>query len=178
MRQMTDRSRKMVYIALCAALMAVCAMITIPSAVPFTLQTFGVFFTVLFLGGKQGLAAILVYLAVGALGLPVFAGFGGGIGVLFGPTGGYLLGFLLIPLADFIFTACFGEGRWVKIFSQLTGLACCYGFGTGWFMLVSANDAGFLSALALCVLPFLVPDLLKLALAFILAERLRRYRGA
>ena len=86
------------YVAVCAALMAVCSWISIPATVPFTLQTFAVFCSLGLLGGRRGTAAILVYLLLGALGVPVFAGFSGGIGILFGTTGGYLLGFILMGL--------------------------------------------------------------------------------
>ena len=84
------QTRDLAYVAVCAVLMAVCSWISIPAAVPFTLQTFAVFCSLGFLGGKRGTAAILVYLLLGALGIPVFAGFSGGIGILFGTTGGYL----------------------------------------------------------------------------------------
>ena len=91
----TLKTRDITYIGIMAALMAVCSWISIPTAVPFTMQTFGVFFAVGALGGKRGTIAIAVYLLLGAAGLPVFAGFSGGIGALAGQTGGYLLGFIL-----------------------------------------------------------------------------------
>ena len=90
--QARQRTRAMVYIAAFAALMAACAWISIPAAVPFTMQTFGVFLALGLLGGRRGTIAVLVYLLLGAMGLPVFAGFMGGFGVLLGTTGGYLAG--------------------------------------------------------------------------------------
>ena len=86
------------YIAVFAALIAVCSWISIPTAIPFTLQTLGVFLAVGMLGGRRGTAAVVVYLLLGAAGLPVFAGFTGGLGILFGYTSGYFLGFLLSAL--------------------------------------------------------------------------------
>ena len=86
--------RSLTHIAACAALTAVCAWIAIPTQPPFTLQTLGVFLSVGLLGGRRGAAAVGLYLLVGAAGLPVFAGFTGGAGVLLGATGGYLAGFL------------------------------------------------------------------------------------
>ena len=89
------RTLDIVYIAVCAALMAVCSWIQIPTVVPFTLQTFAVFFAVYFLGGKKGTLAVFIYILLGMVGLPVFAGFKGGFGALFGMTGGYIMGFIL-----------------------------------------------------------------------------------
>ena len=84
----------LVYISIGAALIAICSWISIPTAVPFTLQTFAVFFVLLSLGGERGTLATLVYVLLGAVGVPVFAGFSGGIGILLGSTGGYIIGFL------------------------------------------------------------------------------------
>lgn len=88
----------MAYIALFAVLMAVCSWISIPAVVPFTLQTFGVFVAVSVLGGKRGTLAVVLYLLMGVVGLPVFAGFSGGLGVLLGSTGGYIVGFVFTAL--------------------------------------------------------------------------------
>ena len=86
------------YIAIFAVVMAVCSWISIPMTVPFTLQTFGVFMAVGVLGGKRGTLAVLVYILLGVVGVPVFAGFSGGIGVLLNTTGGYIVGFLFSAL--------------------------------------------------------------------------------
>ena len=86
------------YIAICAALIVICSWISIPTAVPFTLQTFAVFASLGLLGGKKGTLSVLVFLILGAIGLPVFANFGGGLGVLLGSTGGYLIGFIFMGL--------------------------------------------------------------------------------
>ena len=165
------------YAAVCAALMAVCSWISIPATVPFTLQTFAVFCTLGLLGGKRGTAAILVYLLLGALGVPVFAGFSGGIGILFGTTGGYLLGFILMGLVYWIGERLSRDSRGIRIVSMVLGLLLCYAFGTAWFMLVYARQSGAIAlgtALAWCVVPFLLPDLVKLALALLLSDRLRK----
>ena len=88
----------MAYIALFAVAIAICSWISVPATVPFTLQTFGVFLAAAVLGGKRGTLAVLVYLALGMAGVPVFAGFQGGMGCLLGSTGGYLIGFLFLAL--------------------------------------------------------------------------------
>ena len=97
----------LVYIAIGAALIAICSWISIPTAVPFTLQTFAVFFVLLALGGERGTLATLVYVLLGAVGVPVFAGFSGGIGILLGSTGGYIIGFLFTGLIYILFTKFF-----------------------------------------------------------------------
>ena len=171
------QTRDLAYVAVCAVLMAVCSWISIPAAVPFTLQTFAVFCSLGFLGGKRGTAAILVYLLLGALGIPVFAGFSGGIGILFGTTGGYLLGFILMGLVYWLGERLSMDSRNVRIISMILGLLLCYAFGTAWFMFVYARQSGAIAlgtALAWCVIPFLLPDLVKLALALLLSGRLRR----
>ena len=165
------------YVAVCAALMAVCSWISIPATVPFTLQTFAVFCSLGLLGGRRGTAAILVYLLLGALGVPVFAGFSGGIGILFGTTGGYLLGFILMGLVYWLGERLSMDSRNIRIISMILGLLLCYAFGTAWFMFVYARQTGAIAlgtALAWCVVPFLLPDLVKMALALLLSGRLRK----
>ncbi len=165
------------YVAVCAALMAVCSWISIPATVPFTLQTFAVFCSLGLLGGRRGTAAILVYLLLGALGVPVFAGFSGGIGILFGTTGGYLLGFILMGLVYWLGERLSMDSRNIRIISMIVGLLLCYAFGTAWFMFVYARQTGAIAlgtALAWCVVPFLLPDLVKMALALLLSGRLRK----
>lgn len=162
--------------ALFAALIAICAWISVPAAVPFTMQTFGVFFTAGILGGKRGTAAVAVYILMGIAGLPVFAGFRGGAAVLAGPTGGYIAGFILSALIMWAFEAAgLRTGRWL-ILSMLTGLLTCYIFGTAWFMTVYTAQNGelsLMSALTLCVFPYVIPDVIKIALAAGACRRLR-----
>ncbi len=167
--------KEMIQTAVMVVVITVCAWITIPLAVPFTLQTFAVFLSLRLLGGKWGSCSILVYLLLGAVGVPVFAGFTGGVGILFGSTGGYLLGFLLTGLVYWLFERL-GRALWLRAAALLLGLALCYAFGTLWFIEVYTRANGALSlmtALGWCVLPFLLPDALKLALALLLCARLR-----
>ena len=165
----------MVYIAIGAALIAICSWISIPTAVPFTLQTFAVFFVLLALGGERGTLATLVYVLLGAIGVPVFAGFSGGIGILLGSTGGHIIGFLFTGLIYILFTKFFKKNIVIKIVALVLGLAVCYAFGTAWFMHVyikSSGEVGFLTVLGWCVFPFIIPDLLKLALAVVISKRI------
>ena len=172
------RTRDLTYIALFAVLMAICAWITIPMTVPFTLQIFAVFAALATLGGRRGAYAVAVYLLLGAVGLPVGAGFQGGLGWLLGTTGGYIVGFLCIALIYWLMTAKLGESLPVSIVACVLGLAVCYAFGTAWFMVVYARTTGpvgVMTALGWCVFPYVVPDLLKLVLAVTLSQRVKGF---
>ena len=175
----TDRlgTYDMVLIAMFAVLMAVCSWISVPLEVPFTLQTFGLFLTVGVLGGKRGTFAILIYILLGAIGVPVFAGFSGGLGVLLGTTGGYIVGFLLSGLAMWGLEKLMGRKTWALAVSMVCAMVIYFTFGTVWFMAVytkSTGAVGLTAVLGWCVIPFIVPDLLKMALALMLSNRLRR----
>ncbi len=173
------KTRDMALCALFAALLAVCAWLVIPAGdVPFTLQTFGVFAALGLLGGKRGTIAIGVYLLLGAIGVPVFAGFKGGIGALLGVTGGYLISYLFIGLIVILTEKWFGDGTVPFLIAGLLGMVVCYAFGTAWFVVAYARTAGPISwgvALAKCVIPFILPDLAKLALAVLLRDRVKKY---
>lgn len=111
------------YIALMAALIALCAWISVPlGPVPFTMQTFGIFAALGLLGGRRGTLAFLSYLLLGIVGLPVFSGFSAGAGVLFGATGGYLLGYLAAALLFWGLTAKLGQTLPVMASAMVLGL--------------------------------------------------------
>ena len=158
----------MVLASLFAALTAVCAWISIPiPPVAFTLQTLGVLLTLGVLGGKWGTVSILLYLLLGITGLPVFTGFQSGAAALPGPTGGFLWGFLL---AGCVYWLLERLGRLpAMIAAQLTVYAC----GCAWFSLYAGN-IGISAAALTCVVPYLLPDAAKLALAHTLARRIRK----
>lgn len=155
--------RYMVYCGIFAALMGACAWIHIP--VPggsFTLQLFAVFLALGVLGGKWGTVSILTYLLLGCVGLPVFSGFRSGFGVVLGPTGGFLLGFLAVGLVSWLVPGLPG---------MVLGLASCYGLGCWWYQ--GLYQVGWAGAFFSCVVPYLVSDLLKLWLALSLSKKLR-----
>lgn len=170
------RTVDLTYIAVFAVLMTVGAWISIPLTVPFTLQTCAVFAALGILGGRRGTWAVLVYLLMGLVGLPVFSGFQGGPAALLGATGGYLLGFVAAALVYWLVTAKLGDALWVTGIAMVLGLLVCYAFGTAWFLVVYARTTGpigLAAALSWCVLPFLIPDGCKIALAVVLSRRLR-----
>lgn len=166
----------LVYIGMFVAIITICAYITIPATVPFTMQTFGVFAAIAILGWRRGTLAFFVYLLLGCVGAPVFSGFKGGAGVLFGVTGGYLIGFLIAAIVSGGLIKFFGRKFLVMFFSMVLGLILCYAFGTAWFMYLYAQKSGaigLMSALSMCVFPFVIPDLIKIVLAILLGNRLR-----
>ena len=169
-------ARDMAYVAIFAVTIAICSWISIPTTVPFTLQTFAVFLAVGVLGGRRGTFAVLVYILLGAVGLPVFAGFSGGIGVVLGSTGGYIVGFLFTALIMWAMEKVPGNRTVVMIISMVLGLLACYAFGTVWFVVVYAQKTGpvgLWTALGWCVFPYIIPDLVKIALALVLQKRLK-----
>lgn len=171
-------TKEMVLTAMLTAVMAVCSWISVPAEIPFTLQTFAVFCAVGLLGGRNGLFSILVYILLGAIGIPVFAGPSGGIGIILGNTGGYIVGFVFIALICWLTEKLFGSGLIVRIISMLIGLAVMYAFGTAWYIFLYTKNTGDVSLIQVmkwCVTPFVIPDLLKLALAVVLTDRIKKY---
>ena len=169
---------QLVYTALGAVLIAICSWINIPTVIPFTMQTFAVFSILLLLGGQNGTLSIIIYIIMGAIGIPVFHGFTGGVGILLGPTGGYIIGFVISGLV-YMLTEKAGSGKMsISIISLITGLVLCYSFGTIWFITVYTRQTGPMglgTALTICVFPYIIPDLIKLALAVILTTRIKKY---
>ncbi len=165
------KTKDLVLVAFFAALICICAWISVPTAVPFTLQTFAVALALLLLGGQHGTYAILAYLLLGAAGLPVFAGFKGGLSALVDVTGGYKLGFLIMGILYLLFEK---YPKW-KLASLFIGLAALYIFGAAWFMVAFPVEKGVMTldkTLSLTILPFVIPDIVKILLAQVLSRRL------
>lgn len=167
------------YIGIFAAIIAVCSWISIPLTVPVTLQTMAVCIAAGLLGTKKGTLAIFVYILLGLIGVPVFSGFSSGVGVLFGSTGGYIIGFIFTALIVGIMVKLLGKKIWVYAVSMVIGIAVCYAFGTIWFIVVynnnNADAVSVSAALGMCVIPFIIPDLVKIAAATLLCARLNKY---
>ena len=168
-------TRDIACIAMGTALLAVCSWISVPMTVPFTMQTFAVCLVSALFGWRRGLWTVFCWMLLGALGAPVFAGFKAGFGVLLGATGGYIIGFLFTALITGA-GAERGDRRLpALIVSMALGILSCYVFGTAWFVLVYTKNSGPVgigTALAWCVLPWLLPDAAKIALASVLTGRL------
>ena len=157
----------MVLCSLLAALTAICAWIAIPlPGISFTMQTFAVLLTLGLLGGRWGSVSILLYLLLGIVGLPVFTGFRGGAAALLDPSGGFLWGFLACGLTYW------AAEKLGKLPAMVAGMAVCYVCGSWWFSLYAGVSMG--AAVMACVLPWLIPDGIKLALAYSMAKRIGR----
>lgn len=161
--------RKMVSASLFASLTAVCAWISIPiPPISFTMQTFAVFLTLGILGGKWGTLSILIYLLMGMVGLPVFTGFRGGAAALLDATGGFLWGFLAAAVVYWLLE------KLGAITAMVVSILVCYACGCWWFS-VYTGGMGIWGAVFTCVLPYLIPDAVKLWLAHSMGKRIRRH---
>jgi biotin transport system substrate-specific component len=171
----SDLASRVVIPGLFAALIAAGALITVPiGAVPITLQTLGVFLVALVLPPLRAGAAVAVYVALGAVGVPVFAGAKGGIPVLLGPTGGYLFGFILGVVAGALVRRA--ARRLPDIFPDasavITTLVVVYSCGWAWLAFVTG--IGPVQAFVAGVAPFLLLDGAKATAALVVAAALRR----
>lgn len=173
---MREKTLRIAYTALCAAVFVVCSWIAVPSSPPFTLQTLAVFTAVGTFGVKVSLSAYSVYLTLGSVGLPVFAGFNGGLHVVLGPTGGFLFGFLLAIIVCGIMITFLGDRVVFIALSMGAGLVITYLTGA---MLYAACWLGGITessvkvALLQCVVPFVIPDILKISVAIYITKNLK-----
>ena len=169
---MKNNTKNLVLTALFAALTAVLAQIQLPiGPVPFNLAVLGAFLSGMLLPSAWAACSMGVYLLMGLVGIPVFAGFKAGPAVLFGGTGGYILGYIVIALFTALAVKRFKSPLPVGL-SMLAGLAACYVLGTAWFMAVTGN--GLVESLGWCVFPFVVPDIAKGVGAYLLGRLLSR----
>lgn len=169
---MRSRVRSLCITALFTTMLTIGAWIIIPITMPpYTMQSFVIYCALWLLKPYQSFSAIALYLLMGAIGLPVFAGFQGGFGILMGPTSGYLFGFLVMPLFMLWNRHPSTAGNMIR---AALGTLTCYAFGTLWYMLGYAGFSleGLTAAAVQCVIPFILPDAIKLALAAVVSKRL------
>ena len=169
---MKPKALNLTMTALFAVIICVCSMLSIPAAIPFTLQTFAVFLALFVLGGKYGTLSITVYILLGITGLPVFHNFTGGIGILMNSTGGYIFGFLLSGIIYLSMTKIIKQKPILKLIAAFIGLIVCYAVGTLWFIKTASQGAGISTVLFTCVVPFIIPDTVKILLAYFISQRL------
>ena len=170
------KAKDLGYIAVSAAILVTSAWIAIPiGSIPVTLQTAALFLIAGVLGWKRATLATLAYLLLGMVGVPVFAGFMGGVSVLFSPTGGYLLGFFAISLIVGRIAEKSGEKPVLRLsIAMCLGVLLCYAIGTAWFTLIVGENTGFIAAILLCVLPYLPFEIIKIALSVFLIIKLKK----
>lgn len=158
--------------AMFVALTAICSQIQIPlPMVPINLALFAIYLAGTILGPKYGTLSIIAYVLLGGIGAPIFAGFAGGFGIITGPTGGYIIGYILATLIVGLITKKFGYSWWKLVLAMIVGLTACYLVGTAWFMNVTGNSLA--ASMTYCVIPFLPGDVVKIILATALTIRLR-----
>lgn len=177
-KQKKFKTLDLAYIGLSVALITVCSWISFPLTIPITLQTLGICLVAGLFGMKRGTVSTLVYLILGTVGVPLFAQFTGGLGIITGPSGGYLIGFIFTALI-----VGFAADKWngklaPLIISMIVGVLICYAFGTAWFAYIYAKKsqpASLLTILGWCVFPFIPFDAIKIILAALLTNRLKKY---
>ena len=164
-----EKIKDITYVALFVAVIAIVSQIAIPmpSLVPITLQTFAVAMCGYILGYKKGLIAIIVYIALGAVGAPVFSSFQGGISVLVGYSGGFVFGFIpLVILCGII------RDKKLGILLGIIGVILCHILGIIWYMALSSNN--LISAFVLVSLPYIFKDFLFVCLSFFVSAKIRK----
>lgn len=130
--------------------------------IPVSFTNLAIYISLYLLGWRRGSLSYLVYMLIGMVGMPVFSGYTGGFGKLFGPTGGYILGFLpMAIIAGWVIDH--SRSRLAHLAGMVLGTGVCYAFGTAWFCFQVGYSVG--AALGLCVLPFVPVDLVKMAVA-------------
>lgn len=167
-----SQTQGMVLCALFAAVTAVLSQVAIPlPLVPINMALLAVYLSGGVLGARFGALSQVVYVCLGAVGLPVFSFFRGGIGILLGPTGGYIAGYIVAAAVVGFWVERRGERFWQLVLGIALGMTLCYVLGTAWFMVVTQNTLS--AALGACVLPFLPGDMVKIALAAVLIPKIR-----
>lgn len=168
-----DTTRSLVYVAFCAAVIAVLAQVMIPLAlVPITGQTLAIGLVVTLLGKKYGTQAVCLYIVLGAIGLPVFTAFSGGLGVLVGPTGGYIIGFIPTAIIMGLYFEKFGYTYAHAVTANIIGMFVTLLFGALWLKLFA--NLTWSAALISGVLPFIVAGIMKAFIAATVGLTLKR----
>lgn len=167
-------TRHLVLIALMTAITCIFAPLSVPipvSPVPISLTNLVLLISIYILGWKYATFSFLIYLLLGAAGLPVFSGFSGGLGKLAGPTGGYLIGFIFMAIIAGLFVNYFPNNRILIVIGMILATAVTYAFGTAW--LAFQLDQTFIAALSIGVIPYLPGDTIKIIIAIIVGPLLK-----
>lgn len=172
---MSNKTKSMTIISLMTAILCILGPITlvIPiSPVPISLATLVISFAVYILGMKKAIICCLLYLFIGFVGLPVFSSFTGGVGKLFGPTGGYLIGYVFMAVISGFFIEKWQTNRFMQIVGMVFGAIICYLFGTIWLSIQAGMS--FTAAFGVGVLPFIPGDLAKIMISSITGPLIRK----
>jgi len=163
----------MTMIGLMAAVICILGPLSIPvGLVPVSFTNLAIFFTIYILGTKKSVMSLLIYILIGLAGAPVFSGFSGGLAKLLGPTGGYIIGFIIMALISGIFIDKFIDKWLLCIFGMITGTLACYTLGTAW--LAYQAKMTIPAAIGVGVLPFIPGDIVKILVVSIMGPRIRK----
>ncbi len=170
--------KKIVLVAILAATICVFAPLSVPAgAIPISLSTFAIYLVSCSVPPEYSVPAVAVYILIGAVGLPVFSSFTGGLQCITGYTGGYIIGYIPCAFIIGFLTDKFQNNKLIFPLSMAIGTAICYLFGTLWYMYRA--ETGFFEAAAICILPFLIGDILKITVASIIGitlnQRLKKF---
>ena len=169
-------TKNIIFIGLFAAITAVLSQIAIPlpTNVPLTLQTFAVALAGYFLGAVKGTVSMLVYVMLGAVGVPVFANWKGGFGVIMGATGGFIVGFIFMALLCGVGSSVFSSkklsGKVLAVLLGIAGLAVCHLLGFGWYAIFAKVSLG--KSFMVVSLPYLIKDIGSVIAAYVISEEL------
>ena len=174
MKSKRIQAREIVRIALFTSFICICSFISVPvGTMPVTLQLFGIYLALFCLGGGRGSLAVALYVALGAVGLPVFSGFSGGVGRLVDAGGGFILGFIILSLVYTIAAVFMKKLKYGRLLASALSLLSLYAFGSLWYSAVYLGDVReIFLALLVTVFPFVILDLLKIYLAYVLYRRI------
>lgn len=139
--------------------------------VPLSFGSLAVYIAACLLDKKHGTVAVVVFVALGAFGVPVFTGFSGGFGKIAGPTGGYIVGYIFCAAVIGLIVDALEKRIWAYPLAMILGTVVLYAFGTAWFVIQAQTD--WIYALSACVVPFLIGDAVKIAVASVLCYKLR-----
>lgn len=172
-----SNSYDMTEIAMFVVILILCSWISIPTVIPFTLQTFAIFLAICILGGKKTTIIVFVYLLMGCIGIPVFSGFCGGIGCLVGNTGGFLIGFLFSTVAIWGIERLTEIRPWIQWLQMITCICICYLFGVLWYLhiiQIRLSLQAIIPIVSVYVVPYIIPDIVKMCVAYIVSKRLKK----
>ncbi len=167
------KAQKIAFTGILAAMICLLAPLSLPAgAIPISLATFAIYITACIVNVKTSVCAVIIYILLGAVGLPVFSSFRGGFHMLAGITGGYLIGYIPCAVIIGLLVGKFENKKWIYPLSIILGTAICYLIGTLWYML--QTNSGFSSALTVCVLPFIIGEIVKIPVASLVGMTLRK----
>lgn len=170
MKRATFSSKKLSFIALWTAILCVTSPFSIPVFnLPITFSTIALSLAAVFLGAGGGCVAVVIYILIGLVGLPVFTGFTGGVGALLGPTGGYIIGY--VGFAFIVGTFSKKQTELSTFISFILGNIFIYFTGSAWYLIIT--ECNVLTAVSVCVLPFVLIDIIKGISAVILFKYLK-----